>query len=241
MNVTDILGIDFANVSLPEAVEYAMQLIKQRESCLAIAPDSELVREFHRDRRLRNAISDAELVVPESYGVMLASRILGLPVSERISLIDFCSALLARMSEKEMSIFILGTDQDTVELACENITRRYPGIRLVGSEDGYYSNDEDIVDIINELKPDLVIVSKEKAIQERWMYRYRTSLNTGLLLGLGDDLKYYAGLVPRAPKRWRNSGFEWLYWIIKHPGRILKAANPVWIIFKAFGSRIFGS
>ena len=241
MNVSEVLDIEFLNGSLPEAVQYALELCADREAEYVVAPDSKLIREFSGDKRVRNAVSNAALILPDCSAVMLASQIMGDPIYRRITMIDFCSAFLARMSEKEMSVFILGSDQDTVELAAENISKRYPGLRLKGTEDGYYTNDNDVVDLINELKPDVVLVSKPSNLQERWMYRYGPSINTGLIIGLGEGLRYYAGLQPRAPKRWRDSGFEWFYWIMKKPRTLLGCLNGLWVFLAALQRRIFGS
>lgn len=241
MNRTEILDIEFADASLPEAVEYALRLMAARSGEYIVAANTDFVHRYHGNKRFKYAVDSASLVLPEGNGVMLASQILGSQLSHRISAIDFCSALLARMSEKGMSLFVLGTDPDTVESACDNITARYPGIRLSGSEDGYYSNDEDIVDLINELSPDLVLVCHGSPRQEIWMKRYGASLNVGLMLGLGEGLKFYAGIKERAPKRWRDSGYEWFYWLVKHPERIFSMLKRLWIVFAALQRRFLGN
>ena len=241
MNRTEILDIEFANTSLPETVEYALHLMAERCGEYIVAADTDFVHRYHGNRRFKYAVDGAGLILPEGNGVMLASRILGSPLFGRISAIDFCSALLARMSGEGKSLFVLGTDPDTVESACDNISNRYPGIRLLGSEDGYYSNDDDIVDLINELAPDLVLVCHGSPKQEIWMKRYGDSLNVGLMLGLGEGLKFYAGIKERAPKRWRDSGYEWFYWLVKHPERIVSTFKRLWIIFAALQRRFFGN
>lgn len=72
------------------------------------------------------------------------------------------------------------------------------------------------------------------------MYRYRDDIKAGLMLGFGDGFKYFAGEAERAPKRWRDSGFEWFYWIIKEPKRLVRTMKRTWIIFAAIWRRAFG-
>lgn len=241
MNRTEILDIEFANASLPETVEYALHLMSKRRAEYIVSADTEFVHRYSNNKRFKYAVDGAGLILPEGSGVMLASQILGSPLHSRISMIDFCSTLLARMSEKGMSLFVLGTDPDTVETACERITARYPGIRLCGSEDGYYSSDDDIVDLINELAPDLLLVCHGTPKQEIWMKRNGAALNVGLMLGFGKGLRFYAGKEERAPKRWRDTGYEWFYWLVKHPERIVSMLRRLWIVFAALQRRFLGN
>lgn len=97
---------------------------------------TEQLQAARRDGRLMEAVRGAELILPQGSGILCASHILGLPLKGRISALDFASALMARMSEKGMSIFIVGPDTELVELAEEKIKSRYPGIIAAGSDGG---------------------------------------------------------------------------------------------------------
>ncbi len=240
MKYTEILGVSFVNGSIEEAVEKALRITEEHRSAYVVAPDSEMMIAAGKNKTYMRTIQDAELRLPEGNGVIYASNILGSPVKSRISALDFVSALMARMAEKNMSVFVLGRDYDTVETAGFNIQNRYPGLKLAGTDDGYFDSELDLFEIINKAKPDLLLVGYGSPEQENWMYRNRSQLDVGLMVGFGDELPVVAGSAERAPKRWRDSGFEWFYWLIKEPkrfGRLLKRSN---IVFEAAWRRLVG-
>lgn len=240
MNLTNVLGFKFANSDIVEAVEQGMRLMEERKSLYVVAPNTELLQQAGKNKRLKAAIDNAALVLPEGNGIIYASHILGMPIKNRISADDYASALMARMSEKGMSVFIICDDQDLQELAAERMSLRYPGLKIVGADGDYYSNDIELIDGINSYKPDLLLVCHGSPRQELWMYRNREQVETGLMLGYGEGLKLLAQVKERAPKRWRDSGFEWLYWLIKEPKRIPRMIKRTGLIFSAIWYRLAG-
>lgn len=239
MKYINVLGVPFINGTVGEAVEKALQLSKEHRSAYVISPDSDMLLEAKKDRLLAGAIEHADLCLPEGNGIICCAAAIGMPIKNRIMALDFASALMARMSEKGMSVFALGKDSETVDIAGFNITERYPGLVLAGSDDGYFSMEQDLLDVINEAKPDLLLVGYGSPEQEKWIYRNKDRLDVGLMLGFGEELCIIAGDQERAPKRWRDSGFEWLYRIAKDPKCIGRMAKRSTLLFTAIWRRIF--
>ena len=136
MNTVNILGVNFVNTGILEAVEYGMRAMEGREAKYIVAPDSEMMLAARKSKRLMKAIQGAELVLPEGSGIIYSSHILGMPIKRKICAIDYASALMARMSEKHKRVFLLGADEETAKLAAERIGARYPGIVMAGSSSG---------------------------------------------------------------------------------------------------------
>ena len=240
MKYTEVMGVSLVNGSIEEAVEKALRITEEHRSAYVVAPDSEMMIAARKNENYMRTIQEAELRLPEGNGVMYAAGILGNPLKCRISALDFVSALMARMAEKNMSVFILGRDYDIVETAGLNIQNRYLGLRLAGTDDGYFDNELELLDLINQAKPDLLLVGYGSPEQEKWMNRNKNQLDVGLMVGFGDELPVVAGSAERAPKRWRDSGFEWFYWLMKDPkrfGRMVKRTN---IVFTAAWRRLVG-
>lgn len=240
MITANILTVNFARAGIAECVEYALQLMEQEGCACVTAPDSEMMQRMQGNKGLRSAVRSAELVLPAGNGILLASRILGTPIRDRISALDFATALLARMSEKEMHVFLLGDDYRLIELAREHLAERYPGLKISSGDTEYYSNEIELMEVLRDAGADLILLGMESPRQELWMYRHREELSHGLMLGLGEGMKVYAGLTQRAPKRWRDSGFEWLYWVFQEPRLLVRTVKRSWIVFAALWRRIFG-
>ena len=58
--------------------------------------------------------------------------------------------------------------------------------------------------------------------QEKWLSRYAEVLQPSLLMGIGGSFDVLAGKVQRAPKWMQDARLEWLYRLLKQPGRFVR-------------------
>lgn len=242
MNRIDVLGIEFDNTDILEAVERAIRLMEERRHAYVVTPNPEIILESQKNEKLASAVKSADMVLPDGVGVIYASHILGTPIKNRIPGIDFASALMARISENGRKVFLLGAKPGVAELAAERLAERYPGLVICGVNDGYFEEEdtEFIIEKINSASPDLVLVCLGSPKQEIWMKNNAELLDTGLLIGLGGALDVYAGVVERAPRKWRSMGLEWLYRLIREPKRIKRMVKLPGVIVAAAWRRIGG-
>ena len=77
----------------------------------------------------------------------------------------------------------------------------------------------DIVNNINETKPDFVWVGLGAPKQEKWMYEHKNKVNA-LMIGVGAAFDYLAGNIQRAPMWMQKLNLEWLYRLIQDPVRL---------------------
>ena len=242
MNRIDVLGVEFDYMDIVEAVELAMGFMEERRCAYAVTPNPEIVLACRKNRKLAAAVRSADMVLADGVGVIYASRILGMPIKNRLPGIDFASALMARMSECGKKVFLLGAKTGVAELAAERLTERYPGLDVCGVNDGYFAQEDNelVLEKINSQSPDLILVCLGAPKQEIWMKNNAELLSAGLMIGLGGALDVYAGVVERAPRKWRNMGLEWLYRLIKEPRRIKRMIKLPGINFAALWRRIGG-
>lgn len=242
MNRIDVLGIEFDNTDILEAVERAIRLMEERRHAYVVTPNPEIILESQKNEKLASAVKSADMVLPDGVGVIYASHILGTPIKNRIPGIDFASALMARISENGRKVFLLGAKPGVAELAGERLAERYPGLVICGVNDGYFEEEdtEFIIEKINSASPDLVLVCLGSPKQEIWMKNNAELLDVGLLIGLGGALDVYAGVVERAPRKWRSMGLEWLYRLIREPKRIKRMVKLPGVIVAAAWRRIGG-
>lgn len=242
MNRIDVLGIEFDNTDILEAVERAIRLMEERRHAYVVTPNPEIILESQKNEKLASAVKSADMVLPDGVGVIYASHILGTPIKNRIPGIDFASALMARISENGRKVFLLGAKPGVAELAGERLAERYPGLVICGVNDGYFEEEdtEFIIEKINSASPDLVLVCLGSPKQEIWMKNNAELLDVGLLIGLGGALDVYAGVLERAPRKWRSMGLEWLYRLIREPKRIKRMVKLPGVIVAAAWRRIGG-
>lgn len=237
MNRVDVLGVGFDNLTMAEAVGAALALIDGGSGRYVVTPNPEIVMLAREDVRLRAALDGAALVLPDGIGVVKGAKILGTPLKGKLPGIDFAAGVMAKLAEKGGSVFLFGAKPGIAEKAGEALSARYPGLRIAGLNDGYFSDDAPIVTKINAASPDLLLVCLGAPKQEFWMRKYDGRLNVGLMAGLGGSLDVFAGAVSRAPKIWQDLGLEWLYRLIREPKRIGRMMKLPQFVLTAVGER----
>ena len=87
-----------------------------------------------RDWQFLNALKNADILIPDGAGIVLASRILGGMIRERITGSDVFSELSRRMDQMGgYRIFLLGSTQRNLDLICKKFSKEYPNIEIAGS------------------------------------------------------------------------------------------------------------
>ena len=242
MKRSAVLGTEIDRISLTGAAEQALALMVQRRGAYVVTPNTEIVLLARRNPELRAALGAADLSICDGVGVLIASHILGDPIAERIAGIDFASALLSRMAERSMNVFLLGSKEGVAARAADALRRAYPGLVIAGTENGFFdARDEDtLIERISTLSPDLLLVCLGSPKQELWMYRCASRLRVGLMAGLGGALDVFSGDVERAPPLLRRYGLEWLYRLLRQPERLKRDLALPRIVISALRNRIGG-
>ncbi len=242
MNRMLVLGTEIDNISFSGAIERALVLMDRHRGDYVVTPNTEILLKARKDAALRAAIRASALSLPDGVGIRIAARILGIPIPERITGIDFASALLLRMAREEKSVFLFGARDGVAERAGCALREAYPGLALSGTANGYSDAAEEgkLVERINRCSPDLLIVCLGTPKQELWMSRNASRLRVGLMAGLGGALDVFSGDAERAPEAWRNHGLEWLFRLIREPGRLPRIVGLPRIIPAAVWQRIGG-
>lgn len=225
-----ILGVDVDAVEMSLATDFCIQRVKKGEKTLVITPNSEIIVNSIKDDKLYKIIQNADLVVPDGIGVVVASKILKKPLKERVTGIDLMLSLLEKSSKEDLSVFFLGAKQGTAEAAAKEMIKKLPNLKIAGVHHGYYKGlhsgfdnhdeEKEVIRLINEKKPDILFVAFGSPVQEYFMAEYKDEINAKLMMGVGGSFDVVSGNVKRAPKAWQNLGLEWLYRIIKEPKRL---------------------
>ncbi len=216
----DVLGVAFDDVTVEEAARRGIDLARRPGCHYVVTPNPEIVEVCRADPAAREAVNGADLVLPDGIGVVKGAAILGTPLKGRTPGIEFAAALLERMAQEGMSLFLLGAKPAVAERAAENLKACYPGLQIAGTHDGYFREDGPVAEAVRRSGADVAFVCLGAPRQELWMARNGPVTGAHLLCGLGGSLDVFAGTVERAPAFWRDHGLEWFYRLCKEPRRI---------------------
>jgi len=242
VNETDrvmILDVPLDIVDMEQAAGKLAELMRRDGCSIIVTPNSEIVVNAGKDTELKGIISTADLIIPDGIGLVYASKLLGFPLKERVTGIDFLYRALGLLEKEQKSVFLLGGRPQgkgalsVAETAAMRMKEKFPGLRIAGTHHGYFNDEEElkIVEEINRSGADFLCVALGSPKQEKFMGRYRGELLVKAAIGVGGSLDVWAGTVKRAPKFFRDHGLEWFYRFVKQPARYKRiAALPKFMI-----------
>jgi len=103
-----------------------------------------------------------------------------------------------------------------------NLARRFPGLRIAGSRDGYF-RDEDgaaIAADIRESGADMLFLGMSSPKKENFLAAHRHVLDVPVMHGVGGSFDVLAGITRRAPIAWQRNGLEWAFRLLQEPRRM---------------------
>jgi N-acetylglucosaminyldiphosphoundecaprenol N-acetyl-beta-D-mannosaminyltransferase len=211
MEKITILGVAFDACTFQQALERCRELV--RRGGYVVTPNPDILMAARATPELKRAIGGASLTVADGAGVLLASKLLSMPLPAKIPGIELAEALMAELAKSGGRVYLFGAKPGVAELAADKLTEKYPGLTICGVHSGYDYNDGDIINDIYNNKPNLVLVCLGSPKQELFMETLKP--DKFLAMGLGGSLDVFSGTVKRAPLFWRKLNLEWFWRIIK--------------------------
>src|SRR5215471_124215 len=122
------------------------------------------------DVEFRNAYQAASLSLADGQPLIWSSRLLGVPLPERIAGSDLVVPLMQRAGQRGWGVYLLGAGPGVAEAAAERLQRDY-GVRIAGVDAptiGAAATPEEAVALekVRTTKPDLVLVALGSPKQE---------------------------------------------------------------------------
>lgn len=222
MDKVNILGINVDNVDMAQATRRAEKMLKESGVSTVYTPNSEIILYASENEEYRDVINKADMVIPDGIGVVYGAKILGHPLPERVAGYDLACEILKSMAKTGKRVYLLGAKPGVAETAAKNISEKYKGIEIAGTHDGYFSDDEEVIESINAANADFLMVCLGFPKQEKWIDKNKDKLNVRLAIGAGGCLDVFAGNVMRAPDFYCRHGIEWLYRLVKQPSRFVR-------------------
>lgn len=224
----NFFGIDLFLNSMDEMIStiFDDMELNRKTAYYAINPDCMLISK-NNIGYYKILKASKQKVYADGKWIINTQKILGLPVSEeRIATTDLFPRLLevADYSQKKVRIFLLGGREGTPEKVILNMQKKYKYVEFVGSHNGYFDKEqsEEVIDIINKSKANILFVGFGCPIQEQWVDKNIKKIDVNSIITCGGLFDYYANNVKRAPKWMQNIGLEWLFRLIQEPKRLYK-------------------
>lgn len=233
----EILGVQVDAVTMAEAVARVENLIAEKKSSMVATANAEMILNATHDAELKKILNAAELVVPDGAGTVWAARHLGKQMPERVAGFDLVQELMKISPARGTKFFLFGAAPGIADKAKLKAEALYPGIKIVGTRNGYFKA-EDEPEIISQIKnsrADILLAALGVPKQEKWLFKYKDELKVPVSIGVGGTFDVMAGVVRRAPLWMQKARLEWLFRAMLQPsraGRLLALPKFVWKVHK---------
>jgi N-acetylglucosaminyldiphosphoundecaprenol N-acetyl-beta-D-mannosaminyltransferase len=219
-----ILSIWVDPLTMDQALERVSGFVEHGNRAHAIfAANPEKNFSVPQDEILYGIFKNADLIIPDGIGVVLAARLLYGAKIGRVPGVELMERICRLSAEKGFRIFLFGSRE---EVNCEAelvLKERYPGLIVAGRSSGFVTDEQmpKLIQTINESRADILFIGLGSPRQEKWYASYRDELTTvKVCQGIGGTLDAVTGHVKRAPELWCRLNAEWLYRLVKEPSRL---------------------
>jgi len=180
-----------------------------------------------KDPYLKKITNESDISVCDGMPLVWMANLKGVRLKERVYGFSLMHELLRRSQVKGYSHYFYGTTEAALGKMISKIKTMYPRLKIAG----YYAppfreltakEKVEVIKKINDSKADIVWVGIGYPKQEIWMYEFKDSIKSAVLLGVGAAFDFMSGNKPQAPLWMQNSGLEWLFRLSCEPKRLWK-------------------
>lgn len=240
-----LFGITIDRLDLRQATErvlgWAQEGSYEGPCRYVVTPNVDHAVMYQHDSRLRDAYTDASMVVADGAPLIAVSRLLRKALPERVAGSDLAPAVIAAADEaaaaggRRLRLFLLGAGPGVADRAAFKIGQRWSGVDPVGTycppigfeQDS--AENEKILAAISAAKPDVVLIGLGAPKQELWTSRFHERIDARVALCVGATIDFLAGEKARAPEWVQRCGLEWAHRLASEPRRLAaRYARDAW-------------
>ena len=237
----NILGYNTSAAGLTDDVKTAWGFAKAGTAGRYVAcanPHSLVVAQTDSD--FSQSLKDADILLPDGIGIVMAAKTLGLDLTERVAGYEFFEEL-TRKAEKNggLRYFFLGSTDEVLQKIVTRLNKEFPQMIVCGvfsppfKAEFTEEDNQRMIEQINNARPDVLWVGMTAPKQEKWIYQNKDKLDVPLSGAIGAAFDFYAGTKKRSPEWVCKMGLEWLPRLLHEPRRLFRRnfiSSPLFLL-----------
>ena len=184
--------VELCNVQ--EAVFFADNAIKNKQNFQIITINPEMIMNAQKNEAFFNILNNSDLNIADGIGVKIALKLQKIN-QEQIRGVDFSRELIKLANENNYRVAFLGAKEEVISLAKDNFLKQYPGLNVVYVRNGYFEDDEKIIEEIKIANPQILLVGLGSPKQEELISKLKTHLSGCVMVGVGGSFDVFSGIV----------------------------------------------
>ena len=217
----NVLGVGVSALTLAQARDLVVGVrgqLRRGYVCLGTAAG---LTEARSDPALRKIFNESWLTTPDGMPLVW----LGPRGVERVYGPDLMLAVCDTGRASGLTHYFFGGAEGVAEELKQKLCARFPGLAVVGTFTPPFRplNEGELNALradIARTRPDVIWVGLGTPKQEKFMAAQWSSLDAGVLIGVGAAFDFHSGRVRQAPRWIQRSGFEWFFRLCTEPRRL---------------------
>lgn len=234
-----ILGVKINVLTINSLFQEINRWIKEDNSNYIVLTGVHGIIEMQNNKELLEINNNAGLVTPDGMPTVWYGKLLGFKNIEKVYAPDIMFKVFSESNKNEYKHYLYGGKEGVADKLAEILRNKYPEIQIVGTFCPPFRelNKDEIIDIsddINQSGANILWCGLGCPKQEKWMNQFRNKVNAQVLIGVGAGFDFLSGEKPLASAFIKNSGFEWLYRLLRDPKYLWKRyfkIVPLFIIY----------
>ncbi|WP_394200880.1 exopolysaccharide biosynthesis polyprenyl glycosylphosphotransferase [Shewanella waksmanii] len=231
-----LFDVKISNVTMPSMIEQVMQATTDKQNLARFAfVNADCMNTAYHHHDYVTALNSCQSVFADGLGVRIAAQHLGLALKDNVNGTDMFPLLCEQLSLQGKSIFLLGGRPGIAQITAQNMSKRFPKLKIAGTHHGYLADstlNASVIDKINDSGAAVLLVAMGAPMQELWLHTHQKQLQVGAAIGVGGLFDFYSNRIKRAPLWVRQIGMEWVCRLLAEPKRMWKRyiiGNPLFI------------
>ena len=216
-----VMGLPFDALTLEQATERVRKAAFNGTPCFFSTPNLNFLIASQSNTFFRQSVLKSDLSLPDGMPIVWMSKLMGIPITERVAGSDVFDAL-RKSSGRKIKVYFFGGQPGVAERAMSLLNAENGGLECVGYESpGFGSIAEmsscETIEKINASGAEFLVVSLGAVKGQAWIEHNLAALRVPVISHLGAVLNFVAGSVSRAPRWMQKVGLEWVWRIVEEP------------------------
>lgn len=215
-----VLGQPLTVVSFDDVYRKVMEAVQYKKTYLVFAMNVHILLELRRQVEFQSKHQNTSLIFADGVPLLWLAKWQGTPLPGRVSGTDLCQKIL----ESNRRVFLVTATTATGRV----LHQKFPH-SVVGSFSPPFVENlggsvlRQLQTKLKQTRAEIILMGVGPLKQEKWLLATMPKLKPAVVgVGVGSGLEILAGQKPRAPRFWRDTGFEWLWRLGLEPARLFQ-------------------
>lgn len=218
----NILGVQVEPLDMERAVARVEDSLREQRKGYVCMIGVHGLMEAQRIPGLAAAYAGCLIAVPDGMPAVWVGRWQGHPEMKRVAGPDLMLEIFRRKEFAGYTHFLYGGKEGIADELAASFSRQFPWARIVGTYTPPYRDlleqeEENLIAIVRDLKPDIIWVGIGAPRQEQFMSRILPRLETRLMFGVGAAFDYHTGRIQDCAEWIKQAGLQWLHRLVQDP------------------------